>query len=75
MDNEIRFNINQYVKVKITKHGKDILVKDEYPYPYKEDKDGWSKWQMWHLMEQFGQYIYLGCEPPFETEIILLPRT
>lgn len=48
---------------------------DEYYNQYykpKEDKDGWSKWQMWDLMANFGPHIRLGGQVPFETEIEIL---
>ena len=46
------------------------------PYDYRppaEDRDGWSKWQMWELMASFGQHMYNGCEPPFEL-VIRIPE-
>ncbi len=83
----MKFNINYYVKVKLTKHGKELLRLDHdafieqikafspplaegrvFKLP-KEDEEGWSKWQMWHLFETFGKHMYLGCNTPFETEI------
>ena len=35
----------------------------------EEDKDGWSKWQLWSLMRDFGPHIYAGAPLLFETEI------
>ena len=75
------FNINEYVEVKLTKRGREIHRKNcdglfasmENPPKYtppKEDDDGWSKWQMWSLMQDFGASIYMGAtEQPFETTI------
>jgi hypothetical protein len=64
------FNINGYVKVKLTTHGWDIINKHS---PYLgatiKEKDGWSEWQLWHLMSIFGEHIYLGGKNPFETTI------
>ena len=77
----MRFNVNDTVRVKLTPTGKDILRKKfesthermpqvfkEFTLP-KEDEHGFSKWQMWSLFADFGEYIGPGFEPPFETEI------
>ena len=77
----MRFNVNDTVRVKLTPTGKDILRKKfesahekmpqvfkEFTLP-KEDKHGFSQWQMWSLFADFGEYIGPGFEPPFETEI------
>ena len=83
---EIKFNTNHDVKVKLTDYGRDILrkqhqeflkqwpsakglVEDGLP---KEDSDGWSTWQLWSLMSELGEYLYLGGKLPFETNIIIL---
>lgn len=73
-----KFNINNYVKVKLTEKGKNIienyysnipqLENHSRPLP-KEDENGWSKWQMWDLMSMFGDKMFNGCDVPFETEI------
>ncbi len=77
----LEFNVNNYVWVKLTADGRrwhrdwhgrhygDIL-----PYhPPEEDADGWSKWQLWSLMQDFGEGIHLGGRVPFETTIRLEP--
>ena len=81
---EIKFNINHHVKVKLTGYGLDILRKHheslakQFPEVFgefkepKKDEDGYVRFQMWCLMERFGPYIHMGCkEQPFETNIIL----
>lgn len=78
------FNINYNVRVKLTEQGKQMLEKDhnefwsshgklnEHPYePHKEDKDGYVEFQLWSLMYQLGKYCILGCEPPFDTVILI----
>lgn len=78
------FNINDTVKVKLTEHGKKLLERDwndfwgsrgklnEYPYKPKEpDADGYVRFQLWDLMYKLGKYCGLGCEPPFETVILI----
>lgn len=78
------FNLNHYVRVKLTDEGRKIhkarhlaLLEMagafggkgwEYTPP-KEDENGWSKWQMHNLMESFGAYCVMGRPVPFETEI------
>ena len=78
----MKFNINHEVKVKLTKKGHAICKANhlklyiryppnsfpEYHAP-KEDADGWSSWQLWTLMREFGEHMYNGAELPFETEI------
>lgn len=66
------FNINYYVKVKLTKTGRDILKNDPMrTLSVDEDENGYSKWQMWDLMATFGKYIHMGGNLPFETNIII----
>lgn len=77
----MRMNINDRVRVRLTADGRDILAKihqerfgylgdraPKFSLP-KEDEAGWSEWQMWTLMQDFGPYISLGSRAPFETEI------
>lgn len=79
-----KFNVNDYVRVKLKPNGREILRKKHellnarYPKAklhYREpleDSDGWSKWQLWELMSKFGEHIHLGCDAPFETTIEIL---
>jgi len=40
--------------------------------PVQEDKDGWSRWQGWDLMNTFGHLLRLGnMNPPFDTNILI----
>lgn len=79
----IPFNVNDNVRVKLTPLGHKILL-DDYltmmlsyseanrPFPYrapKEDAEGWSTWQMWHLIQAFGPHVSMGRKNPFETNI------
>jgi len=83
----IKFNINSYVRVRLTDYGRALHRKkhDELnerlaargykpfvSYSPPKEEDGWSKWQMWHLMETFGRHVGLGVSSPFETEIEIL---
>jgi len=67
----MKFNINDRVRVKLTKVGRDILKSDNgaFHIPKKEDADGWSSWQLWVLMQTFGGHSMGGMDLPFETEI------
>lgn len=82
----MKFNVNNYVRVRLTSYGKEILRKqfdemhEKFPSAFrefalpKEDSEGWSEWQMWYLMEKFGDYIRLGGDVPFETEIDIVEQ-
>ena len=79
----LNFNINHYVYVKLTDAGRTELkrqhkelysvlperLRDTDFKPEKEDSEGWSKWQMWNLMNTFGLMIRMCEDLPFETEI------
>lgn len=83
----VRFNINEYIRVKLTPRGKAIhqALHDElnrrFPgaqliyRPPTEDAEGWSRWQAWDLMQTFGPHISMGFDPPFETTIEVLANT
>jgi hypothetical protein len=81
-----KFNLNDNVLIKLTDRGRQVLkeqheqfnldfpsMPDDYKKyrPLKEDINGYSKWQLWVLMEKFGTHIHIGMDPLFETEIIL----
>lgn len=87
MKEEIVFNVNNLVKVKLNDFGHLILKEDHYVFvnsipiqkrnnfPYTEpkiDSEGYSKFQMWEIFRTFGRYISLGQNLPFDSEIILL---
>lgn len=80
---EIKFNMNDHVKVKLTELGIDILknrhekVKEIFPsldeFKLNLDEDGYYKTQLHDLFNTFGNYFYMGAIGlPFETNIILL---
>lgn len=76
----MKFNINDYVKVKLNKVGVDELKRqhvelkanfpklDDFIEP-KTDDEGYSKFQLHELMNRLGHLCILGFEPPFDTEI------
>lgn len=77
-----RVNINDYVKVKLTDHGVNILKKQHKElyerygigtpnYDPVVDELGYTSFQMHDLMERFGAYMKI-CNPlVFETEILI----
>lgn len=81
----MKFNINDYVKVKLNESGLEILRKQHeelqqmFPsmnkeefVPPKTDENGYTKFQLWVLMERFGPEIGMSFNPPFETDIIIM---
>jgi len=75
---KIPFNINDYVLIKLTDRGKKILKEnyDELQFEGKPtfklpktDENGYSKYQLWGLMSEFGKYLFNGCKIPFEMNI------
>ena len=74
------FNINEYVYVRLNDTGRKI-DKDYWarfncrPISLVEDKQGYSRWHLWDLMNMFGEYIFMGCrEVPFDTNILIDER-
>lgn len=77
----MKFNINDYIKVKINDLGNDILreqhdeIKHHLPSehqeytPKKADKDGYTEFQLGDVMESFGGHVGLGRENPFDLTI------
>lgn len=68
------FNLNSSVWVKLQPNGRALLEQPIYPglasrLSHLKEIDGWSKWQLWDLMNTFGEHIYMGGTPPFETTI------
>ena len=72
MNKEVKINLNQWVKFKLTDYGKDIYFhqydelnnhikskghKPIEPSMPKVDKDGFSTMQLWCFMELYGKYM------------------
>lgn len=81
----MKVNVNECVWVKLNDYGREILAaahverwkQRSTPFEFKlpgEDLDGWSKWQLWKLMQDFGPHMYLGGAMPFDSEIEVRPR-
>jgi len=78
----MKINLNDNVRVKLTKKGLLVLMEQHeelmsifperarYHFRTPEtDRDGWTKFQLWSLMQKFGKHIGMGFDPVFETEI------
>jgi hypothetical protein len=79
--NLLPFNVNHSVHVKLNAKGIEILRKKHQelarvvpsigPFELKTDEFGFTKFQLWALMETFGAHISMGMCCPFETEILI----
>lgn len=82
---QFKMNINEHVKVKLTEYGIKILKArhDELnkriwerggrglgEFTIKKDEEGYTTFQLWSLMNTFGDVLTMGFEIPFETDII-----
>jgi len=83
---DISFNMNGRVRVRLNQKGIDIMrhQHDELnnyirsrggkglrPFSADIDDEGYTSFQMWDLMERFGEHMTLGSEPPFHLEVII----
>ena len=69
-------NMNDTVYIKLNDMGRNILRRNHDSLatisPYREpreDADGYSKWQLWELFQEFGIEVGIGFEIPFDTNI------
>lgn len=84
VNNYKEFNINEYVYVKLTDYGKEILRERRERFnevliskgiePFttdfiKVDEDGFTQFQLWELMNIFGNFMNVSSKLPFETTI------
>lgn len=78
------FNVNMNVRVKLTDYGRRLHRENHEalyrnvgaePSRYRapeEDADGWSTWQLWDLMHEFGKSLWNGARDiPFMLSIQL----
>ena len=88
---EVKFNVNDYIKVKLNKSGIDLMrqnhnkifgdfssdLLDKYTFQEPEvDEKGYTKFQMWHFMDEFGHVgmgVFNGLRP-YDTNIIICPK-
>ena len=50
-------------------HAQNPLVRVPDYSPPKEDDEGWSRWQLWTLIEAFGEGLRMGGPLLFDTNI------
>lgn len=76
-----KFNLNENVRIKITKRGLECMernhaelyrcwpsAKPEFKPP-EVDEEGYTKMQLWCVMRELGQHLGNGIQVPMETEI------
>lgn len=83
-------NVNTQVKVKLTEDGVNILKRKRKElnemitarggkglgdFELRTDCEGYSEFQMWDLMNIFGESMSLAHAIPFDTEIIIYRGT
>jgi hypothetical protein len=71
----IQFNINDFVKVRLTDYGRDILrQKLDSRHSFEQvDAQGYTRFKLWELMNIFGLHIYNGAmRQCFDANIVLL---
>ena len=71
-------NINTDIWVKLTEEGNKIILMKEVnnfgkPMPIKrETKNGYTRFQLWEVMNLFGEELYHGNNKlPIETDIMI----
>lgn len=69
----MEFNVNQKVRIRLTKRGRDILDRNEFGYTgFRPVEGGYHEVQLWDLMQTLGQHMVMGLPVPFETTIELM---
>ena len=86
MSDLIRINLNEPIKVKLTDWGKEIyyhqydkinqiagreVCKPKFP---KEDKNGYTEFQLWHFIGLYGEYIGIDLSNVIEPLEIVYER-
>ena len=84
---QIKFNINHSVKVKVTEYGYEVWLAHENKFVHfsgtiksvtieqlkaKQDQDPQTKFELWDMMSIFGPKMRMGFENPIDTNISLL---
>lgn len=74
------FNINDYIKVKLTVHGykmhnahyKKYLGENYNKKIYAPviDEEGFTKYQLWEFISIFGEHMYNGAEQVIKDNLI-----
>ena len=85
---EVKVNINDFIKVKLTKYGKDIydhsndslmikagnekIKKWLEPIPLEYDDEGYVQFQLWRFIQIFGECMHIGASPVIENNNIII---
>ena len=72
----MKINLNEIVKVKLTDCGKKIFYMhySNSKIVLEKDKEGYSEFQLWELMNIFGEYMGLGFKECFDPLEIIYSR-
>lgn len=72
----LKCNTNIPVHVKLTEKGKELLnaYYNKYGFSKEVSFDGYYTFQLWEVMQIFGQHIYIGCTVPFENNEIVFVK-
>ena len=71
----MKININNYVKIKLTKLGETHLHSYYGVEKIDKDAEGYTRFVLWEVMQYFGDKICIGCPTYFEGDIVILPST
>lgn len=88
MDREfVEINVNNWVKVKLTPKGEELLERKHYQlyetirkrvpdvevplFKLNLDEEGYYRDQMWSFMNTFGPHTYVAREQLFETQLLI----
>ncbi|MDQ0492754.1 hypothetical protein [Paenibacillus brasilensis] len=84
---DFKINFNEYVKVKLTETGLKILREQcnelnsyigqrggskVFGIHNKTDDEGYTRFQIWDLINTFGTHLTMGLPEPFESTMIFL---
>ena len=75
------FNINNHIRVKLNEFGLTVLkgnhdelrLKRPFEMP-KVDEEGYTQFQFWYFAQQFGFYLHMGGQMPFDATILINTR-
>ena len=71
---KIEINLNDEIKVQLTEHGEEILLK-HYNWSEVIDKEGYRKFQLWDFINIYGKHIYHGSKQVIKNNIILITNS
>ena len=70
---KIEFNINEQIKVKLTKYGQKILAETNKTMIFNPDKNGYYNFSLWKFAHIFGEHLYNGqMKQPIENNKIIM---